>query len=109
MPKFTKSLHGWKSASFTQTLKNEIQNLKTGALPLDKGAFQGGHIDDSNLAITVLHVTDDEKTIQARVGIFRTGQKLTASPACSLAYLPSAANNSVPSRVSCQAPSRQIK
>lgn len=72
MPKFTKSLHGWKSASFTQTLKSEIQNLKTGTLPLDKGVSQGGYIDDSNLAITVLHVTDDEKTIQAKVGIFFT-------------------------------------
>lgn len=72
MPKFINSLRDWGSDSFPQTLKSEIENLKTGALPLDKGVFQGGYIDDSNLAITVLHVTDDEKTIQAKVGIFFT-------------------------------------
>ena len=72
MTKFTNSLRDWKSGSFTQTLKSEIENLKTGSLPLNKGVFQGGYIDDSNLAITVLSFTDDEKSIQAKVGIFFT-------------------------------------
>ena len=70
MPKLTNSLRDWPSAAFTQTLKNEIAKLESGTLPLDKGVSQGGYVDDSNLATTVLHIADDERAIHARVGIF---------------------------------------
>ena len=72
MPKLANSLRDWPSAAFTQTLKDEISNLESGTLPLDKGVSQGGYVDDSNLATTVLHIADDERAIHARVGIFFT-------------------------------------
>lgn len=70
MPKLLNSLRDWKSDSFAQTLKIEIENLRAGALPLEKGVSQGGLVDDSNIAVTVLGVTDDGDKIQANVGIF---------------------------------------
>ncbi len=72
MPKLLNSLHAWKSDSFVQTLKSEIENLKTGILPLEKGISQGGLVDDSDIAVTVLGFADDEDAIQVDVGIFFT-------------------------------------
>jgi hypothetical protein len=72
MPKLINSLNNWNSDSFSLTLKSEIENLKTGTLPLDKGVSQGGFVDDDNIAVTVLNASDDEHFIQARVGIFFT-------------------------------------
>lgn len=65
-----KSLSAWNSASFTQALSSEIQSLRSGDLPLEKGSDQGGLVDDSDLGVTVLGLTDDEDSIQAKVGIF---------------------------------------
>ena len=72
MLRFLNSLRDWKTDSFAQTLKSEIENLKTGVLPLEKGVSQGGIIDDSDIAVTVFGATDDEELIQAKVGIFFT-------------------------------------
>jgi hypothetical protein len=60
------------AGSFTQALKTDIASLKIGTLPLDKGVSQGGYVDDSNMVITVLHVTENENRILARVGVFFT-------------------------------------
>lgn len=86
MPKLINSLRDWKSASFTQTLKNEISSLGSGTLPLGKGISQGGYVDDSNLATTVLHVADDERAIHARVGIFFT--EIVGSCGCGAEPMP---------------------
>lgn len=72
MPKLTNSLQDWNSGSFSTTLKNEVENLEVGTLPLEKGTSQGGFVDDSNIAVTVLRTIDDEKNILANVGIFFT-------------------------------------
>ena len=39
---------------------------------MQPSAAQGGHVDDSTLAATVLRVTDDARTTHAHVGIFFT-------------------------------------
>ena len=72
MPKLLNSLHVWRSESFIQTLKNELEQLESGVLPLDKAVLQGGYVDDSHITATVLHADEDEQAIQARVGIFFT-------------------------------------
>lgn len=72
MPKLLNSLHAWGSDSFFQTLKNELEQLEPGVLPLNKAVLQGGYVDDSRITATVLHANEDEHAIQARVGIFFT-------------------------------------
>ncbi len=72
MPKFTNALRDWTTDSFKQTLKNEIENLKTGTLPLEHGILQGGLIDDSNITATILSSTETASQIKTRAGIFFT-------------------------------------
>ena len=72
MQKLLNSLHAWQSEAFNETLKNELEQLEPGVLPLDKAVSQGGYVDDSHITATVLHADEDEHAIQARVGIFFT-------------------------------------
>lgn len=64
------ALSNWQTKEFPSALKNEIENLDLGSLPLDKCTCQGGFVDDSNIDATVLTINDDEDFIQAKVGIF---------------------------------------
>ena len=70
MLKFTTSLTNWGSDSFSQTLKNEMENLEASVLPLDKGTSQGGLVDDSNISATIINFTEEERYIQAKIGVF---------------------------------------
>lgn len=70
MPKFTAPLNNWNTDLFNQSLKNELQNLKPGALPLHLGTTQGGMVDDSNISASIINSSDDDNFIQAKVGVF---------------------------------------
>ena len=70
MSKLPLSLRDWPSDAFARALKNEIESLAPGTLPLDKGATCGGHVDDSRITAIVLRSGDDGSAIQADVGIF---------------------------------------
>jgi len=72
MPTFTNALRDWTTDSFKRTLKNEIENMKTGSLPLEHGILQGGRIDDSNITATILNSTENSSVIKTRAGIFFT-------------------------------------
>jgi len=72
MPRLINSLRDWNSNTFTRTLKNELEHMQAGTLPLDKGVAQGGYVDDSNITATILSFSDNETIIQANVGIFFT-------------------------------------
>ncbi len=70
MPEFTESLKNWKSGAFPRVLKNEIERLAPGSLPLHEGTSQGGYVDDSEIAVTIINCVDRECCIEAKVGIF---------------------------------------
>ncbi len=72
MPKLANSLHDWNTDVFSRTLKHELEHLPSGSLPLERGVSQGGMIDDSNITATILNFSDNDKMIQAKVGIFFT-------------------------------------
>lgn len=55
-----------------KALKHELENLPAGTLPLEKGTNRGGFVDDSDISVTVINVKQDERSIQARVGVFFT-------------------------------------
>jgi hypothetical protein len=72
MSRLTNSLQAWGTDSFTGVLKKELQELGSGVLPLHEGVSQGGIVDDSNISASVLHVTENEESIAASVGVFFT-------------------------------------
>ena len=72
MPKLIDSLRAWPSAEFARKLKSELQQLKSGALPLYLGTTHGGYVDDNDISVTVLDIADHARAIQVKVGIFFT-------------------------------------
>jgi hypothetical protein len=81
MVALSRSLNSWGSDAFSQTLKRELEGLESGVLPLDKGSQRGGAIDDSNISVTVINVSDNEHFILAKVGVFF--HEVSAGGACS--------------------------
>ena len=69
---FSKCLAHWRCDDFTASLELEIESLPSGILPLHKAVTPGSYVDDSDMACTILRVTETDNVIQARVGIFFT-------------------------------------
>ncbi|MEN8180772.1 MAG: glucosamine--fructose-6-phosphate aminotransferase [Pseudomonadota bacterium] len=72
MSKLSNSLRDWNSDLFPITLKQEIENLEAGTLPLMMGVSHGGIPDDKTVSVSVLKVQDHQTCIQADVGVFFT-------------------------------------
>lgn len=70
MYKLSTSLRNWNTKDFSRTLKQELENLPTGVLPLEQGTSQGGLVDDSDISVTVINSKDDDRVVTARVGVF---------------------------------------
>ena len=70
MPELNKSLQAWNTDFFEQTLCDEIRTCETGVLPLHQGTSQGGYVDDSKLAITLISSSDNGNAIQVKIGAF---------------------------------------
>jgi hypothetical protein len=64
MPKLINALRSWSSDDFEEILTKEIEDLGTSGLPLE------GYVDDSELKVIILGISDNETEIQANVGIF---------------------------------------
>ncbi len=71
-PELHKTVHAWGSDSFFQILKEELEQLDTGVLPLQQGVTQGGFVGEHLITATILHADDDAQTIHAKAGIFFT-------------------------------------
>lgn len=95
MPRFPNALAAWQSDTFARTLKNEIESLAPGALPLSKGTSRGGMVDDSDLTAMVLTSAETENSLVADVGIFFT--EILA--ACSCGDEPQALNSYCPLQI----------
>lgn len=72
MPDLLNSLQAWRTNNFARALKDELEHLPAGTLPLEKGITQGGLVDDNNISATILNFHDNETEIEANVGIFFT-------------------------------------
>ncbi len=57
-------------ATFAARLKTAITQLPPGSLPLQQATTQGGLVDDSQIAVTVLGSQRGDNEIVARVGVF---------------------------------------
>ena len=80
MPELVNSLRDWNTDAFSRTLKHELEHLPSGSLPLERGVSQGGMVDDSNLAATVLSFNENKTAIQAKAGIFFTEIMINCGP-----------------------------
>ncbi len=66
----TKSLQAWRSDDFNKMLKNELEALPAGALPLEKALTRCGTADDSDIAVIVISADENDDSIQCRIGVF---------------------------------------
>lgn len=62
----------WSEESFARTLKQELENLPQGSLPLARATTQGGYVDDANICCSILSFESRGTTIRAKVGVFFT-------------------------------------
>lgn len=70
MPLLPNSLNDWSTDAYNRTIKNELQSLEQGILPLEKGLNEGGEVDDSDITVTVFESSDTEHQIQTKVTVF---------------------------------------
>ena len=69
-PRLPAALRAWNTKDFIQVLKTEMRALDSGVLPLFEGTSQGGLVDDSDIAITLLNASRDEAAVWLDVGVF---------------------------------------
>lgn len=80
MTVFVISLREWSGDNFARVLKQEIEALPSGTLPLQAGVTQGGLADDAGLTAMVLRSRDAGSAVEVVVGIFFT--ELVAGCSC---------------------------
>lgn len=73
MPDFAKALGAWDTPGFNQVLKQQIEQLDPGQLPLQQGLERSSHVADSKFTAMILRVSDDADCIHAKVGISYAG------------------------------------
>lgn len=73
MPDFAKALGAWGTPGFNQVLKQQIEQLDPGQLPLQQGLARSSHVADSKFTAMILRVSDDADCIHAKVGISYAG------------------------------------
>lgn len=72
MLKFSNAIQAWNTDAFSKSLKQDIEALEKGVLPLEKGTTQGGLVDDSNITATIMSFSENENSILVKAGVFFT-------------------------------------
>ncbi len=70
MTKLSSSLKNWGSDKFKKNLKQELETLDDGALPLHQAVCQGGKADGSNISALINSAIETDTKIQINVGVF---------------------------------------
>jgi hypothetical protein len=73
MLKLTDSLEARGTSGFEAALKEEIQNLDYGMLPLQEGLSQSSHVSDAKISVVILKVSETRDSICVKTGIFYAG------------------------------------
>ena len=81
MLKLADALKAWGTPGFETALKEEIQKLDPGVLPLQQGLSQSSHVSDAKISVVVLKVTETPDSIRAKTGVFYAG--IIAGSCCS--------------------------
>ena len=73
MIKLTKILDVWGTPDFESVLKNEIQELDHGLLPLQEGLSQSSYVSDGDIKVMILDTTETRDVIRVKTGVFYAG------------------------------------
>jgi len=57
---------------FPHAIKQTLENLPAGSLPLEKATTQGGMIDDNKISVGILNYKKDGPIIQVKFSVFFT-------------------------------------
>ncbi|MHB9119523.1 MAG: hypothetical protein ACYC2R_14825 [Burkholderiales bacterium] len=68
-----KALKAWGSPDFESVLKDEIQKIDLGLLPLQAGLSQSSYVSDAEIGVVTLRITESPNFIHAKTGIFYAG------------------------------------
>jgi len=72
MIRLAKALSAWGTPVFKDILKEEIERLDAGALPLQQGLSQGSYSNGEGLSVMIIGISDQPNVIRAKAGIFYT-------------------------------------
>lgn len=72
MFRLSKALSAWGIPAFKEILKDEIERLDAGVLPLQQGLSRGSYSDDKGLSVMIIGISDEPNRIRAKAGIFYT-------------------------------------
>jgi len=71
--KLANALNAWGTQEFEAVLKDEIQNLDTGLLPLQDGLSQTSYVVDDAISVIILNVTETLDVIHVKTGVIYAG------------------------------------
>lgn len=66
------ALKHWGTPLFELAIKDALENLPTGTLPLHQATSQGGIVDDSDISASILGSEEYDDVIRVRVSVFFT-------------------------------------
>ena len=73
MIRLDKAMRAWGTADFKTVLKQEIEQLGAGQLPLQEGLSTGNYVADEPYTVTINSVSELENRICVKVGVFYKG------------------------------------
>lgn len=73
MSQMPESLRAWNTPAFKAVLKQEIEQLDAGCLPLQQGLSSSSYVTDRPFQAMIISVSEDAGLIRAKAGIFYTG------------------------------------
>lgn len=73
MIRLTKTLSAWGTPVFKDILKEEIEQIDAGQLPLQQGLSTGSYAIDSKFNAMIIGVSEEAGFIRAKAGIFYSG------------------------------------
>jgi hypothetical protein len=73
MIRLTQALNAWGARGFAEVLKQEIEQLDAGALPLQQGLSAGSYALGDKIEAMLIAAHEQDGFIRARVGIFYSG------------------------------------
>jgi hypothetical protein len=68
-----RSLGSWNTPRFSDTLKQELEQVDPNALPLQDGLAISSHALDEKISVRIISLADDPKQILVKIGVFYTG------------------------------------
>lgn len=73
MAQMTRALAAWGSPDFKTVLKQEIETLGAGQLPLQQGLSTSSYALDTQLSAMIIDVIEAAECLRVKAGIFYTG------------------------------------